>query len=76
MNLTLDLAHKSDNLLPMGKNHLGKEARSVSPSEDAPNGGALLAALTEWQANNPPLEDDGAWNEYFESKQDPNESAF
>jgi prevent-host-death family protein len=54
----------------------GREvARLVPPKEGVPNGAALLRALTEWQANNPPIEDDGAWDDYFESKNDPNEWA-
>lgn len=54
----------------------GREvARLVPPAKDVPNGAALLKFVQEWQANNPPLEDDGAWDDYFESKVDPNDWA-
>jgi prevent-host-death family protein len=50
----------------------GREiARLVPPVIKTPNGAALLRALQEWQANNPPLDDDGAWDYYYESKEDP-----
>jgi antitoxin (DNA-binding transcriptional repressor) of toxin-antitoxin stability system len=46
-------------------------ARMLPPVEAEPNGAALLKALTEWQAKNPPIDDDGAWDSYYESKEDP-----
>lgn len=50
----------------------GREvARLLPPVEDVPNGAALLKYVTEWQAKYPPMEDDGAWDYYFESKEDP-----
>lgn len=46
-------------------------ARLMPPIEEVPNGAALLKFVTEWQSKNPPLDDDGAWDYYFESKDDP-----
>lgn len=61
--------HGEEIVIMRGKREI---ARMVPIKAEKPNGAALLKALTEWQANHPPTdEDDGAWDYYYESKVDP-----
>ena len=46
-------------------------ARLLPPNIVRPNGAALLKAMTEWQAANGVIDDAGAWDYYYESRNDP-----